>query len=100
MKKERITMTNLTNRQANLLASFAEANPEKETFSREEMFNYVAELGLMPLILLVLLVLSKRLLYLLQSLLRPSAKFALLLLMKCLFLRKMRPSSSGATSLT
>jgi hypothetical protein len=46
MKKERITMTNLTNRQANLLASFAEANPEKETFSREEMFNYAAELGL------------------------------------------------------
>ena len=39
-------MTNLTNRQANLLASFAEANPEKETFAREEMFNYAAELGL------------------------------------------------------
>ena len=39
-------MKNLTKRQANLLASFAEANPEKETFAREEMFTYAAELGL------------------------------------------------------
>jgi MoxR-like ATPase len=47
MKKERITMTNdLTKRQAALLNSFAEANPEQTTFTREEMFKFATEQGL------------------------------------------------------
>ena len=40
-------MTNdLTKRQAALLASFASANPEQTTFTREEMFKFAQEQGL------------------------------------------------------
>ena len=40
-------MTNdLTKRQVALLASFASANPEQTTFTREEMFKFAQEQGL------------------------------------------------------